>query len=289
MSRPGSWAAVVMAFIELGKPRVSLLAALAAGAGCALAGGGAGTSAAASAGVLLISCGAGALNELQERDLDARVERTKGRPLPSGRLTSGQAVGFVLIAGFSGLAVLGTGRPAAAVLGAAAAVLYNGVYTPLKRLSSFAALPGALAGAIPPAIGWVYGGSSLADIRVHALCLVMFIWQVPHSWLVLFGREEGFGEPDPGALSGRMSGSQLRRLVPPWVLGTAVSTLLFAAGGAVHAPATRGALLAASLWLAWQALSFRLKPASGALSLFRRMNLFMLGALLLAALDPLFR
>ncbi len=290
MSRWRSWNSTAGALVELGKPRVSLLAALAAGAGCALSGTGSLAAVGpASAGVFLLAGGAAALNEFQEREADAKMERTMRRPLPSGRLTPGQALGFALISGLAGLAILASGLAAAPVLGAVAAILYNGLYTPLKKITPFAALPGALAGAVPPAIGWTYGGGSPADARIFALCLVLFVWQVPHSWLVLMGDRGGSEAAGLRPFPGRLSGTQLRRVTSHWILGTAVCSLLLSAGGAVQAPVTRGALLAVSLWLAWQALSFRLKPAADSLSLFHRMNLFMLGALLLSALDPFLR
>jgi protoheme IX farnesyltransferase len=290
MSRPLAWISAAGAFVELGKPRVSLLAAVAAGAGCALSGpGGLAAAGPVSAGVLLLACGAAALNEFQERTDDAKMERTARRPLPSGRLTPGQALVFSLIAGLLGLAILAAGPGAAPALGVVTAILYNGVYTPLKKVTPFAALPGALAGAIPPAIGWTYGGGALADVRIFALCLVLFVWQVPHSWLVLMEDRGGTEAAGLRPFPDRLSGVQLRRVISHWVLGTAVCSLLLSWGAALQAPLTRGALLAASLWLALQALSFRLKPGAKALSLFHRMNLFMLGALLLAVLDPILK
>ena len=112
------------------------------------------------AGVMLLSSGASALNQVQEHRRDALMARTANRPLPSGRLSYAQGLTFAAVAVAAGAAVLwlGIGRTAG-VLGITAAVFYNGVYTTwLKPTSPFAAVPGAIPGAIPPVIGWVAGG-----------------------------------------------------------------------------------------------------------------------------------
>src|SRR5262245_50323477 len=106
-------------------------------------------------GVMLLSSGASALNQVQERRRDALMARTAGRPIPSGRLTTPQGLLFAAVAIAAGTATLwfGLGKTAG-VLGLIAAVFYNGVYTTwLKPTSPFAAVPGAIPGAIPPVIG----------------------------------------------------------------------------------------------------------------------------------------
>ncbi len=136
------------------------------------------------AGVMLLSCGASALNQVQERGRDALMARTVGRPIPSGRLSHAQGLVFSLAAIASGAAVLwfGVGKTAG-VLGLVAAVFYNGVYTPwLKPTSPFAAVPGAIPGSIPPVIGWVAGGGSLTDSGAVILFGILFLWQMPHFW-----------------------------------------------------------------------------------------------------------
>jgi len=136
------------------------------------------------AGVMLLSSGASALNQVQERDRDARMARTAGRPLPSGRISHTQGLTFATLATAAGAAVLwmGIGRTAG-ILGLIAAAFYNGVYTPwLKPTSAFAAVPGAIPGSIPPVIGWVAAGGSLTDAGAVILFGVLFLWQMPHFW-----------------------------------------------------------------------------------------------------------
>ncbi len=131
--------------------------------------------------VFVLSAGASALNQWQEQDVDARMDRTKQRPLPSGALSPIQAHAFALMLIFCGLALLSLLGKAAFILGVSAAFCYNGVYTNLKRLTAFAAVPGALVGMIPPAIGWVAAGGGLSDPRLLILCFVFFCGRCPIS------------------------------------------------------------------------------------------------------------
>ncbi len=135
-------------------------------------------------GVMLLSSGASALNQVQERDRDALMARTAGRPLPSGRITHAQGLAFAMVATTAGAVVLwvGIGRTAG-ILGLIAAVFYNAVYTPwLKPTSAFAAVPGAIPGSIPPVIGWVAAGGGLTDAGAIILFGILFLWQMPHFW-----------------------------------------------------------------------------------------------------------
>ncbi|HUG38422.1 MAG TPA: heme o synthase [Candidatus Limnocylindrales bacterium] len=135
-------------------------------------------------GVMLLSSGASALNQVQEWRIDARMARTVGRPLPSGRLSVVQGALFAATGLVAGTLVLwlGVGRTAG-ILGLIAAAFYNGLYTPwLKPTSAFAAVPGAVPGALPPVIGWVGGGGALTDAGAVILFGILFLWQMPHFW-----------------------------------------------------------------------------------------------------------
>jgi protoheme IX farnesyltransferase len=214
--------------------------------------------------------------------------RTRDRPIPTGRIQPRSALktAAALIAG--GLVVLSRGGPTPALLGLGAVLWYNGVYFRLKKHSAFAAVPGALTGAVPPAIGWVCGGGRLTDPGCVAAGLFFFMWQVPHFWVVVLDRGleyRGAGFP---SLIDVFTGSQIRRVISVWVLGTAACSLfLLFPGSAIRHPLTRYALLAASLWLASLGLSFFFDRLRQGADLFRRLNFYMLGLFVLLGLDRL--
>lgn len=281
-----AWMGTLRRYLGLCRPGVSMLAACSALAGCVLAAKGVSARFLIPwAGTLILACGAGALNQVQERETDARMERTKGRPVPAGRIAPARALAFSLLLLLLGTSILAAGGRVAVLLGVLAVAWYNGVYTRLKAVSAFAAVPGALTGAFPPAIGWVCGGGSLADIRLYALCLILFAWQVPHFWLVVMDRGWEYREAGLPGLTEFFTAAQIRRLVSFWILGTAACSLLLSLGSLVRVPATRYALAVISLWLGGQAVAFRLVPQRSGAVMFRRMNLYMVSLLALACSD----
>ncbi len=279
MSRP---------WLQLCKVRVSLLAS-----GSALAGAVAGSPRLSARilipwlGVLILAGGASALNQVQEWRIDSRMERTRPRPIPSGTIAPGRALAFAgsLIA--LGLAVLAAVDLRAAVLGIFAVGWYNGAYTHLKKTSAWAAVPGALTGAIPPAIGWVGAGGNLADAGLPMICLLLFIWQVPHFWLLLLDRGREYTRAGLPALTDFFSEAQVRRVTALWVLGTAACALLVSLSRLVYAPEARYVLLCISLWLSCQGIRFRANPAFMSAKLFRNLNIFLVIVLLVLGLSRL--
>jgi protoheme IX farnesyltransferase len=132
-------------------------------------------------GTALAAGGTLALNEFFERDTDARMDRTRGRPLPSGRLRPIEALIFGLTILVTGIAYLWNAvNPLAAGVTGAITVFYLGAYTPLKRYSWICHVVGAVPGALPPVIGWAAARGSLAA-EPFVLFGIMFFWQLPHS------------------------------------------------------------------------------------------------------------
>jgi len=131
-------------------------------------------------GTLLSSAGASALNMLMERKLDALMDRTKGRPLASGRMAPAEAAVFGGLLSAAGLAWLALGvNLVTAGLSAATMASYLALYTPLKTKSSVCTLVGAVPGALPPVMGWAAARGSL-DLGGWLLFLILFFWQLPH-------------------------------------------------------------------------------------------------------------
>jgi protoheme IX farnesyltransferase len=128
----------------------------------------------------MVGGGAGALNQLIERRYDAMMKRTEQRPLPAGRLLPVEALLFGCIIGATGVAeLLFFVNPLSAFLAAGTLVSYLFLYTPLKRITPYATIVGALPGALPPLIGWA-GARGAIDPGGLLLFGILFFWQIPH-------------------------------------------------------------------------------------------------------------
>jgi heme o synthase len=176
-------------YVELTKPRIVTMVVLTTAAGFGLAGSAAWwpTLFHTVVGTALVAGGSCALNQVAERDVDARMHRTAGRPIPAGRLGAAEGAIFGALSGAGGIAWLAAMVDATtAALAALTLVLYVFAYTPLKRRTPLAILVGAVPGALPIVGGWTAGGGPL-DARVAVLFGILFLWQLPHflalGWL----------------------------------------------------------------------------------------------------------
>jgi protoheme IX farnesyltransferase len=243
------------------RPRIGLLAAAGTCAGFVVTrapepGGYGPALLCAAAGALLLSCGASALNQAQERREDAAMVRTKDRPLPAGRLSVGAALlaGLLCLACSGALLAATPGGLAAAAIAPLTIALYNGLYTPLKKRTSLAMLVGGIAGALPPLLGCLSAGGSPLGPRALLLAAVFYAWQVPHFWL--FARlnrtdyaAAGFLVPHQGV--GRAGAHGPLAL---WIVCYGALMLLLPAFGLVGAELTKWlvtALALALLGAAW--------------------------------------
>lgn len=139
-------------------------------------------------GIGFVAVACSALNQFMERDTDPLMDRTAGRPLPTGRISSSEALLFGLTAGLIGLIWLAMKvNTLTATLGAATLVSYVCFYTPLKRWTSLCTVIGAIPGALPPVLGWTAAGGEL-DAGAFSLFVLLFLWQFPHflaiAWLL---------------------------------------------------------------------------------------------------------
>ncbi|MGE5299477.1 MAG: protoheme IX farnesyltransferase [Acidobacteriota bacterium] len=277
---------------ELCRPRISALSALSAAVGFILAAGGiGGGTLLAAAGVFILACGASSLNQYQERKSDAFMPRTKERPIPSGRISPPGALYFSFSLIVPGLAILRLSAENAApfLLGLFALLWYNGVYTFLKKKTAFAAVPGALVGALPPAIGWTSGGGLPADPRLVFLCFFFFMWQTPHFWLLLLDRGPEYEAAGLPSLTRMFRRPQLGRIVFVWTVAAAASVLLIGLAGVVRSPAVNLSLCAASAWLIWNGAGLFHRGRPDCSSAFHRINIFALVVMVLLSIDGLIR
>jgi protoheme IX farnesyltransferase len=143
-------------------------------------------------GTALAAAGAAALNQWWERRLDALMLRTRTRPIPAGRMSPRDALilGFLLsVAGIVYLSV--TCNSLSAMLAAATIIIYIFAYTPLKRVSTFNTLIGAIPGALPPVVGWA-AASGRVDIGAWSLFAILFFWQLPHFFAIAWMYREDY-------------------------------------------------------------------------------------------------
>lgn len=173
-------------------------------------------------GVFLLSSGAAALNQYTERKSDALMARTAGRPLPSGRMTPVTAAVLALLFIASGSLVLGFSGFLPLILGLANVFLYNVVYTGLKKVTALAIIPGALVGAVPPLIGYTAAGGVMTDTIILLFALFMFLWQMPHFWLLLVRYGSEYEKAGIRTIYSSMSSAQISRLILFWITGSSL-------------------------------------------------------------------
>jgi heme o synthase len=178
-------ASVPAAYWELTKPRLSFLSVLTSLAGYFCSAPAQQTDAkvlvSLALGTALAAGGCGAVNMWWESDADAKMERTRNRPIPAGIIRPGAALlfGMLLLTAGVTLVWLGTKQPLAGALTAATAISYLFFYTPLKSMTSWCTLVGSLPGAIPPIIGTAAKLGAIDDMG-WLLFALLFCWQIPH-------------------------------------------------------------------------------------------------------------
>ncbi len=237
--------------------------------------------------VLLVAMGVSTLNQVQEYKSDAKMERTKNRPIASGRMTprTGLIIGAVLILLSFALIYSLLGLTGINIF-MFAFIWYNAMYTPLKKKSALAVVPGAILGVIPPAIGWLVAGNSLMELEFMALALYFFIWQVPHFWLLVMlfhGDYKDGGYPTAMRLFGQAS---LQRLTFVWLIFTIQAGIFLVW---VYEPYMATKLFAALVGIWAFISSFELLKESfelkNARSVFWKINAAFLGIIILLSID----
>lgn len=275
-------------FFALLKPRVMSLVVFTSAVGL-IAAPGAINPVTAIIAVICIAVGAGAsgaINMWYDADIDARMDRTAGRPVPSGAVTAGDALAFGLFLSFASVLTMGllVNVAAAGLLGFTI-FFYAVIYTMwLKRSTPHNIVIGGAAGAFPPVIGWAAVTGDLLSVQAWSLFLLIFLWTPPHFWALALFRNEDYrraGVPMLPVVSGE--GSTRRQIVLyslvmapvallPWALGFAGTVYL--AGALILGAGFLG--LAVAVWREAEGLYRQ----AGRLFGFSIFYLFMLFALL---------
>lgn len=209
-------------YISLTKPRLNLLVVLTSAAGYYLGGVAAPDlvkMAQAVVGTALVAGGSAVLNQVYERDTDARMRRTRMRPLPDHRVAVPEATIYGLVLSAAGLAILALSTNwVAATLAFATLVTYLLVYTPMKRTSTLSTLVGAVPGALPAVIGWSAARGDIA-IGGWTLFAIVFLWQIPHFMAIAWMYRDDY----------RSAGFPMLPVVEPDGRRTGQQALLYAA------------------------------------------------------------
>ncbi len=240
-------------------------------------------------GVFLMAGGAAGVNQIQEREIDKKMDRTAGRPLPTNSLFVGQALTFSLLSIVTGGVLLSRLGTLPWILGLANIFFYNGLYTPLKKRTIYALLPGGLVGAIPPMIGWKAAGGSLGHPNILYLATLLFLWQVPHFWLLVIKHGKEYEKAGFQSISLYLDGKQIRRLVFYWILISSVFMASYPIFG-IELKLYIGALLIGLnilFIMAFYWYLFRVKDASKIKPAFILTNVFLTVILLLLIINSL--
>lgn len=219
---------VVRDLIALTKPRITALVLLTGAAGACLAPDRVplGRLLLSLLGTALVVGSANALNMWWERDLDGLMERTRSRPLPSGRMSPDVALAFGLALGVLATPLLFLVNAATGVLGLVALVSYVVIYTPLKKHTHLALLVGAVPGAMPPLLGWTTAAGSVG-LGGALLFGVLFLWQVPHFAAISIFRESDYARAGLQVVSVQHGQAAARHMVALWTVLLVATSLLF--------------------------------------------------------------
>lgn len=241
-------------------------------------------------GVLSLACGSAALNHYQERSTDVLMERTKSRPIPSGKISPFKALEISILLLLIGVVLLYFGGNLVSVaFGILNLIWYNGIYTTLKRKSSLAIIPGSLVGAIPPVIGWVAAGGDLLNPQILMIAFFFFIWQIPHFWLLLLVLDEDYKKAGMPTLTNLFSKNQLARITFIWIMATAISSLLLPMVALVETEIIKYLIVFSVILLSVNSLKL-LKYSEENFSVrfaFRNINFFVLFVVSIISIDKL--
>jgi protoheme IX farnesyltransferase len=241
-------------------------------------------------GVFILAGGSSALNQIQERNFDTRMERTKHRPLPSHKITPKTALIISIILMLLGLSILYflSGKVSAA-LGLFNIFWYNIIYTYLKQITPFAVVPGSLVGAIPAMIGWTAAGGAIFDTRIIIIAYFLFIWQIPHFWFLLIKYGKEYEEAGFPSISKVFSQQSLKSLTFIWIIATSITTLMFPLFNIITIPLLLIIIFILNIWLVitFTRITFNLKISLNFKRAFATINIFMIAILLLLMIEAL--
>lgn len=285
-----SFASLLKDYAELVKVRITIAVTVTCGIGFVLANGSLKTEILIPIiGTFLTACGSAALNQYQEYQYDIYMKRTRNRPIPAKRLSPLHVLVYSLVLSISGLWFLYQfGNTDQAFLGLLALFFYNIVYTPMKRWTTFAVFPGAVIGGITPIIGWVSAGGNMLDPKILALGFFIFIWQIPHFWLLILIYSKEYQEAGYPTMIDKMTTSQLARITYLWIMTLVTSCIMFPLFRISDTLIVNLSFVPLGAWLAWKSkIIFDGQDRQTIRKIFMSVNMYVLIVLFTLLIDEL--
>ena len=182
-------------------------------------------------GVFFLASGSAVMNQVTEVRYDSVMGRTMQRPLPQEKISRGKAMLLSAALFCTGIFLLSLTGFIPSLLGIFNIILYNFIYTKLKRVTPLAVIPGVLVGAIPPLIGFEAAGGGVPGNGIMVFSAFMFLWQLPHFWLILLKYHKEYETAGFVTISHLMNERQIRVLIFLWGLFSTIFLLSFSVVG----------------------------------------------------------
>ncbi len=241
-------------------------------------------------GIFLLSCASAAMNHYQEKETDSLMHRTMKRPLPTGVMSPASVLLLVGGLAFAGSALIFfTGNLTALILSWLAFISYNVVYTPLKKVTPFAVIPGSFVGAFPVMAGWAAAGADILNPRLAAVAIFFFIWQIPHFWLLMEMYSTDYERAGFPTLRMKFGERVVGAWIFIWTAGLALSSLLFVTSGVVNNVLTVVAVMILGIWLALSTypVIYRIHERRTLKSAFMKINIYALAVTAIIMIDKI--
>src|SRR5450759_5343634 len=204
-------------------------------------------------GILFLAVSSSVLNQIQEVELDSKMNRTHNRPIPAGNINLQKAIIFFLLNFITGTIIIySAGNHKAVIISLITVFWYNVIYTYSKRITAFAVVPGAVTGALPPLIGWVAAGGGEWDKPIIFLEFLFFTGQIPHFWLLILKYGEEYKKAGIPSLTDIFNRTQINRLTFIWVVSSVIAAMFLCYFEIIQTGPIIGILLIASLFMIWQ-------------------------------------
>lgn len=251
--------------VALAKPRITLMVVITAAGGLFLSKRTPGldvtltpaTMLATLLGTALVVAGANALNMFIEREIDAKMPRTKNRPLPAGRMAPRVALWFGVACSAVSVPILAIGaNPLTALLAVLANLLYVLAYTPMKQHSQYALHVGAIPGAIPPLLGYT-AGTGRIDAVGAVLFAILFLWQVPHFVAIALFRKSDYANAGLVVVPNVVGELASRHAIVRWIFAGVAASLLVVPLGIAHHGYLVVATLLGGVFFVWGCYGLR--------------------------------